>query len=145
MYSVAFKLLLARSPTSIYKVQWSMIRILKIKSLKKFLSKLSEIRNLYFTKPTFPYTAIFTKPTCPYTATLVSDLNFSINITVLKSKTFSVVNPWVLRGHCDRLRNCMTLSFVIYLVLLKGTVQRDFFRPPVFFIIRTSLGHWPMG
>ena len=25
---------------------------------------------------------------------------------------------------------------------LKGTVQRDF-RPPVFFIIRTGLGHWP--
>ena len=27
---------------------------------------------------------------------------------------------------------------------LKGTVQRDF-RPLVFFIIRTSLVHWPMG
>ena len=27
---------------------------------------------------------------------------------------------------------------------IKGTVQRDF-RPPVFFIIPTGLGHWPMG
>ena len=27
---------------------------------------------------------------------------------------------------------------------LKGTVQPDF-RPPVFFIIRTGLGYWPMG
>ena len=33
--------------------------------------------------------------------------------TVLKCRTFSVVNHWVLRGHCDRLRNFLTLSFVI--------------------------------
>ena len=26
----------------------------------------------------------------------------------------------------------------------KGTVQQDF-RPPVFFIIRTGMGYWPMG
>ena len=28
--------------------------------------------------------------------------------------------------------------------MFKGTVQRDF-RPQDFFILRTSLGHWPMG
>ena len=27
--------------------------------------------------------------------------------------TFSVVNAWVLRGHCDILRNFLTLSFMI--------------------------------
>ena len=34
--------------------------------------------------------------------------------TVLKSWTFSIVNHWVLHRHCDRLRNFLTLSFVIY-------------------------------
>ena len=37
--------------------------------------------------------------------------------------------------------DCLTHSI---LCLLKGTVQRDF-RPPVFFIIPTGLGHWLMG
>ena len=32
----------------------------------------------------------------------------------------------------------------IFRILLGGTAQRDF-RPTVFLIIRTSLGHWPMG
>ena len=30
--------------------------------------------------------------------------------TALKSRTFSAVNAWVLRGYCDRLRKCMTLG-----------------------------------
>ena len=33
--------------------------------------------------------------------------------TVLKSRTFSVVNAGVLRGHCDRLRKFLTLFLVI--------------------------------
>ena len=33
--------------------------------------------------------------------------------TVLKSWTFYVVNHWVLHGHCDRLRNFLTLFCVI--------------------------------
>ena len=32
----------------------------------------------------------------------------SEHCTVLKSRTFSVVNAWVLCGHCDRLRNFLT-------------------------------------
>ena len=37
------------------------------------------------------------------------------HIAVLKSRTFSVVNHRMLRGQCDRLRNFLTLYFVIIL------------------------------
>ena len=45
--------------------------------------------------------------------------------TFLKSRTFSVVNHWVLRGQCDRLRNFMTL-FVINLALFQVLIADNF-------------------
>ena len=39
--------------------------------------------------------------------------NVEENSTVLKSRTFFAVNPWVLRRHCDRLRKFITFLFVI--------------------------------
>ena len=39
---------------------------------------------------------------------LYCTVQHSEHCTVLKSRTFSVVNAWVLRGHCDRLRNFLT-------------------------------------
>ena len=44
---------------------------------------------------------------------LLECVDWWLTFTVLKSLMFSAVNAWVLRGHCDRLRNILTLSFAI--------------------------------
>ena len=46
--------------------------------------------------------------------------------TVLKIQMISVVNALVFRGHCDILRNFMTLSFVINLVLFQVLIADKF-------------------
>ena len=63
------------------------------------------------------------------------------------SMTNSDPDPWFnirsgikKKFHPQRRESYRALSYC----LLKGTVQRHF-RPPVFFHIRTSVGHWSMG
>ena len=62
---------------------------------------------------------------------------------------FTFLYPCTLfyKKHSAQLLFCMPLEKKIIgsiYVYIKGTVQRDF-RPPVFFIVQTSLGHWSMG
>ena len=58
---------------------------------------------------------------------------------VLRSLSGSTSAP-VLHG----LQRDSPTRFLTSYTDFKGTVQQDF-RPPVFFILWTSLGHWPMG
>ena len=51
--------------------------------------------------------------------------------------------PWEYKI-CLKITHLWASDYQAKMVLLKGTVQRDFW-PPVFFIIQTSLGHWPTG
>ena len=43
----------------------------------------------------------------------------------------------------DRYKKILLSFYKVNLGIFKGTVQQDF-RPPVFYIIRTGLSHWPV-
>ena len=49
-----------------------------------------------------------------------------------------------LKGQSHEIRYGFLVSQLKTLLYVKGTVQQDFWTP-IFFIIRTNLGHWPMG
>ena len=69
-------------------------------------------------------------------------LHFNWNFNSFKAKSEALFEGY--NWHTENVYYSTEMWTMLIFLTFKGTVQRDF-RTPVFFIIWTSLGFWPMG